>query len=76
MASNLDSMLNGTTVSVSGSSITLSSLTENERGILLVALAALARANGAELSASRALGSRAGRSTGAVETVTITAGAG
>jgi hypothetical protein len=76
LASNLDSLLNGTTVSVSGSSISLASLTEAERGILLVALLALEQANNRAPTGSRAIGGRVGRSTGAIESVLITPGSG
>ena len=41
MATSFDSLLNGTTVTIGGEAITLSSLTDNERGILAIALAAL-----------------------------------
>jgi len=76
MASNLDALLNGTTVSVSGSPITISGLSDNERAILLIALLAYERAFDRALTAGRLLGDRAGRSTGAVETVVITPGNG
>ena len=41
MATNIDTLLAGTTVSVDGSAITISGLTANEQAILAVALSAL-----------------------------------
>jgi len=76
MASNLDALIASTTINVSGSAITLSSLTENERGILLVALLALHQGRNWAATAGIAISERVGRSTGAIETVTVTPGAG
>ncbi len=72
MATNLDTLLNGTTVTVDGAAITISGLTANEQAILLIALSALEQANGRALSGGRAIGMRAARSTGVVSAIVVT----
>lgn len=76
MATNIDTSLAATTVSVAGSAITISGLTANEQAILTIALCALAEARKEGVGGGKAYGQRYGRSTGAVEQVTITVGAG
>lgn len=76
MATNVDTALAATTVVVSGSGITISGLTANEQAILAIALCALAEARKEGVVGGRAVGVRFGRSTGAIETVVVTPGAG
>jgi len=76
MATNLDALLNATTITVSGSSITLSSLSDNERGILLIALLALHASKNYSTTSGKAVSERVMRSTGVVEYATVTPGAG
>lgn len=56
MATSLDTMVNSTTITVDGTAISLAGIDEKLRGVLLVALCALAQGFGGALSAGKSYG--------------------